>query len=294
MAEKAGTQIAAQSVGGAVFRILSNSVLRKAGIKCFTTICHRFFLFQYKAAFFPGRIPVTAVDHPLDREIPFSSRWVTVYLDFVAFWVRTVGFFLTRYGRKAIEPAADFLSSMGRLYCFASEIYRKNLSTTNRPFCPKPRFVMIYAADPHLLCIPSLHVMIVIRTYTKFRDMIRKMGKEDENAGPIEELYRGALDITEAILYVKQHSVNCIPAAMYTMTCFEPTLFGEEEAVLFASHLFLRNGSPEKSGDIREYIIARYRRFLEESRSGGDWGEPLLRFLKDPSEITRIACRRRF
>jgi hypothetical protein len=150
---------------------------------------------------------------------------------------------------------------------------------------------MIYAADPHLMCIPSLHVMIVIHTYTQFRAIAQKAapktGKETELTPQIEELYRGALDITEAILYVKQHSVNCVPAALYTMTCFFGELFGETEARRFASDLFREPGSPEKSDAIRAYILWRYDWFLRERRDNEDWRGPLLRFLGDSGEIVR-------
>jgi hypothetical protein len=284
-------RIGAERIGSTVFRAFCNPVLRKATLRSVKIIIYRFFFLQYKAAFLPGRIPVTPVDHPLDKDIPFSPKWVDIYLDFVAFWVRMVGFLLTCFGRKATGEAENFITSMGRLYQFASSVYQKNLSTTKRPFHGTPRFVMIYAADPHLMCIPSLHVMIVIHTYTQFRAIAqraaRKLGKETELTAQIEELYRGALDITEAILYVKQHSVNCVPAALYTMTCFSGELFGEAEARRFASDLFREPLSPEKSDTIRAYILWRYDWFLRERRAGEDWRGPLLRFLGDSEEIVR-------
>jgi hypothetical protein len=243
---------------------------------------YNFFFLQYKAALLPGRIPVTPVDHPLDKEIPFTPGRVAIYLDFVAFWIRMIGFLLTRYGRRAANQVMDFIDTLGKLYAFAAEIYTKNLSTTDRPrYYGHPRFVLIHAADPHLMCIPSLHVMVVIRTYTKFRAIVRSLGDEGRFAPQIEELRQGALDITEAILYVKQHSVNCVSAAMYTMSCFDPTLFSGEEAADFTAALFTRPGSPEKSEVIRAYILEKYRRFLEEGERGADWKTPLLTFLSD-------------
>jgi hypothetical protein len=104
-------------------------------------------------------------------------------------------------------------------------------------------------------------------------------------ASQIGEVRQLALDITEAILYVKQHSVNCIPAAMYTMTRFDPGLFSVEEAEDFVSALFTRPFSPGKSAAIRAYIISRYRHFLAEGRNGGDWKEPLLKFLVNPAPL---------
>jgi hypothetical protein len=69
---------------------------------------------------------------------------------------------------------------------------------------------------------------------------------------------------------------------MYAMTCFDPGLFGQEEAEDFVSMLFTRPLSPGKSAAIRAYIISRYRHFLAEGRNGGDWKAPLLKFLANP------------
>ena len=273
-------------------RVLSKPYLRTTALLCIASIARNFFLLQYRAAFLPGRIPVTRVDHPLDKCIPFLPGRVVIYLDFVAFWIRTVGFLLRTYGRRIFEPVRNFLQTMGGLYAFAAELYRKNLSTTERPFyIRRLRFLLIHIVDPHLMCIPSLHVMIVIRTYTLFREIIKKLQEEDRFASQAEELYRGALGITEAVLYVKQHSVNCISAAMYAMTRFEPALFPQAEAERFVSDLFsdvkhlvplsgTEKSRQETAEEIREHILSLYRHFVE-SGNNPDWTEPLLNFLKE-------------
>jgi hypothetical protein len=285
MSEKtimAPPRIADESPVYTVFRVLGRPALRKMTLRAVKSMMYNFFFLQYKAALLPGRIPVTSVDHPLDKEIPFTPGWIAIYLDFVAFWIRMIGFLLTRYGRRAESAVIDFIDTLGKLYGFVAEVYTKNLSTTNRPrYYRHPRFVLIHAVDPHLMCIPSLHVMVVIRTYTKFREIVRSLGDEGRFAPQIEELRRGALDITEAILYVKQHSVNCVSAAMYAMSCFDPGLFSGEEAADFTAALFIRLGSPEKSETIRAYILKMYRRFLEEGKGEKDWKTPLLAFLSE-------------
>jgi hypothetical protein len=170
---------------------------------------------------------------------------------------------------------------MGRLYAFAGEVYRKNLSTTKRPFyISRPRFFFIHLLDPHLMCIPSLHVMVVIRAYTKFRAIIRGLGDEARFARQIKEITGGALAISEAILFVKQHSVNCVAAAMYAMTCFEGALFPPEEAELFASRLFVRSLPPGDAGPLRTHIINLYRQFLSQRETAKTWDEPLVNFLR--------------
>jgi len=277
--------------------------LRPTFFKCVPLIVNNFFLFQYKSAFLPGRVPVTKVDHPLDEKIPFVPAWVTIYLDFINFWVRTVSFFLRRYRRKAFFLIRDFIGSMGKLYAFAAEVYRKNLSTTKRPFyVARPRFFLIHLVDPHLMCVPSLHVMIVIHTYLMFADMARRLGVEEDLKAQILEMKQGALAISQAILFVKQHSVNCIPAALYAMTCFDPELFTPEEAESFTTQLFspapaaceitavIREHpsaapatkiSNEDQAEIKKHILTLYRRFLAEGKTAKSWTEPLVNFLRD-------------
>jgi len=285
MAEQAQIeQIARESVPMSFIRVLGKPHLRTTGLRCIASIFRHFFFLQYRSAFLPGRIPVTKVDNPLDKKIPFLPGKVNIYLDFVAFWVRTVGFLLRRFGRRAQEPVRYFLETMGQLYASAAEVYIKNLSTTERPFYIKrPKFLLIHLADPHLLCIPSLHVMIVIRTYTLFRKMAKSLGEEKNFTAQAEELRQGALAITEAVLYIKQHSVNCIPAAMYAMTKFDPGLFPPEEAERFASGIFQSSNLPGKAeaDEVREYILTLYRRFLAQGDDSANWTEPLLDFLKE-------------
>jgi hypothetical protein len=267
--------------------------------RCIASILYNFFFCQYRAALARAfrtkrQIPVSAVDHELDGLIPFYPGWIGVYLDFVGLWVRMIGFLLGRFGERAWDAAAGFMDSMSELYRFAGRIYQKNLSTTERPFyIGRPRFLLLHIFDPHLMCIPSLHVMVVILTYTRFARALGELGAPGELNGDCSrwagECRRGALDITEAILYVKQHSVNCVAAAMYAMTCFDRTGFPPEEAEDFASRLF-RDGGPqtaalpriggEEAETIRAYILELYRRFLARGEEGEGWEKPLLDFLK--------------
>ncbi|MDR0624119.1 MAG: hypothetical protein LBG10_06780 [Treponema sp.] len=275
------TDISGESTITAFFTAFGNPFLRKTVLKTTSSIFYHFFFCQYRAALLPGRIPVTAVDHPLDAKIPFTPSRVAVYLDFVAFWVRIVSFLFRSYRRRAYHSAGEFIESIGRLYAFAGEVYRKHLSTTRRPFyISRPRFLLIHMADPHLMCIPSLHVMVVIRAYTKFRAIIRGLGDEARFSRQIKEISGGALAITEAILFVKQHSVNCVAAAMYAMTCFEEALFPPEEAERFASRLFTRSLPPADGELLRTHIINLYRQFLSQRETATTWGEPLVNVLR--------------
>jgi hypothetical protein len=303
---------AAQSVydeaaGYACFKTFSVPSLRPAALRCIFSIFRDFFLRQYRAALLPGRVPVITVDHPLDMKIPFDPAWVTVYLDFANFWIRMLTFLLRAYRRRSFAPLREFIDSMGKLYAFAAEVYRGNFSTTRRPFyITRPRFFLIHLVDPHLMCVPSLHVMVVIRTWTCFAAILHSLGDGERFAPQIEEMKQGALAITAATLFVKQHSVNCIAASLYAMTCFDEGLFPPEEAEAFTALLFgepppaagrrplghpsaaprLRL-SPADAAAIKAHIIDLYRRFLSRRKTAKTWDEPLLDFLRcyDPGAL---------
>jgi len=286
----------------AFFKSFFAPPLRPAFLKGVPLILYNFFYKQHLAAFLPGRIPVTNVDHPLDKKVPFVPSWVTIYLDFVHFWIRMLSFILRRYRRRVYSYAADFIVSMGEMYAFAGQVYSKHLSTTTRPFyIARPRFFVIHTLDPHLMCIPSLHVMVVIHTWKRFSVIAKKLGEEEKLKEQIYELKQGALAISQAILFVKQHSVNCIPAALYALTCFSPEVFPPEEAEAFTHLLFsaapVSDNVPQKcrvhpsaspstnlsetdKTEIKNHIISLYRRFLAEGKTAGFWGEPLINFLR--------------
>jgi len=305
------------SVAYAFAKTLGSPFLRPASLRCVLSIFRNFFFRQFRAALQPGRVPVSRVDHPLDGKIPFAPAWVNVYIDFVSYWLRALAFVLRNFGRGSFGAAREFIESMGRLYAFAAQVYRKNLSTTDRPFyIARPRFLLIHLSDPHLMCIPSLHVMVVAFAYAKFAATLRSLGALESCAAQVEEMRRGAVVICQAILFVKQHSVNCIGASLYAMTRFDPGLFPPEKAEEFCSRLFeplppaplprtncLRAAGPAgcrpadclrcplaapetrlPAGDvaeIRAHIAGSYRRFLEEGKSAPSWEEPLLNFMQE-------------
>jgi hypothetical protein len=122
--------------------------------------------------------------------------------------------------------------------------------------------------------------MVVIRTYTEFARIVRLLGDGERFAPQIDELKRGALAITEAILFVKQHSVNCVAASLYAMDRFEGALFPPAEAEDFVSRLFTGGIPPEDGELVRNHILDLYRRFIREGRDGGAWDRPLINFLR--------------
>jgi hypothetical protein len=276
--------IADRSLPKTVLAICRDKTVKKAAIPCIRSIFYNFFFRQYRAAFLKN-IPVADVDHPLDEKIPFLPQKVGIYLDFTAFWIRTAGQLMHIYPNQK-QIAADFIASIGKVYETAAEVYSLCMSTTKRPrYFGNLRFIVIHSFDPHLMCIPSLHVMLVIHTYTKFAGIAESFGLKETLALQREELRRGALAITESVLYIKQHSVNCVAAAMYAMTRFDPALFPEPEAASFALELFAENAektvSQEDAAFIREHILSLYRQFLDQGEKAEIWIEPLLAFLRE-------------
>ena len=295
----------------AIFKALTVPSLRTITLRCVKSILYNFFFRQFRAAFLPGRVPVSLVEDPLDQKIPFVPSWVNFYLDFVFFWIRILSFLFHNFKRRSFDYVRDFIVSIGKLYAFAADSYKKNFSTTKRPFYIKrPRFFLIHMVDPHLMCIPSLHIMLVIFTYTRFRKILRSLNQEETHTEQIEELQCGAIAITHAVLYVKQHSINCIAAALYAMTCFDKELFPVQEAEKFTALLFQESGgykgagkkkianykvrpeaapktkiSAEDAAQIRAHILNLYYRFMEEGKEAKNWEEPLLNFMRQMPSI---------
>lgn len=275
-----------------MLKILTTPALHRPARCYFKAVFTKFFALQYKAARKPGLIPLAAVDHALDQTIPFSPKWVAIYLDFVPFWIRIIGFLLKTYQQKGLAAAANFIDTMAQLYISAAEVYARHLSTTRRPrYLGSPRFMVIHTFDPHLMCIPSLHVMVVIRAYTKFRAIVQAMGDGQRFGAELDAAQQHAIAITESLLYIKQHSINCVAAAMYAMTCFDALLFPQEEARRFVDALF---ATPDKDGRpletrpdavervaLQEHIWCLYQRFVEAGTKTTAWEEPLLAFLRE-------------
>ncbi|MCL2557229.1 MAG: hypothetical protein FWE09_01995 [Treponema sp.] len=295
---------------------LGKRSLRGPALRCMGSIFRNFFFEQACSRFLPRGIPVSQADHPLDERIPFAPEWIDVYIDFVPYWLRALTFLDSRFPRASEGAIRDLLRNMGRLYAFAARVYRRNMSTTRRPFyVARPGFMAIHLLDPHLMCVPSLHVMVVVYACEKFERIIAELGADDECRDQIEEMRRGALAVCQAILFVKQHSANCIGASLYALTRFDAALFPAEKARAFLARLFedppeaLLPGarcraarkrascsparcktcalaqpaarlSPEDAAEIRGHIARSFEGFLAQGETARSWEEPILDFLR--------------
>ncbi len=264
-------------------RTLAGKTSRKALFRYLRTVTRDFFWLQFSVKFGFRKIPILDVDHPLDNLVPFTPERVGTYLDFVAFWIRPIGYIGKRFGPRAErETVTALLDLINRCYTEAANVYRYRMTTTKRPKYYKGSFLTIHLFDPHYLCVPSLHVIVVVFAYTFYRKRFRELGMEAEEAEALNrELYAGAVSIVETVLYIKQHSVNCIPAALYAMTRITPDEVTPSEVIGFTGSLFAKaeDVAPETAEKIRNHIEETYERLLLEGCHDEDWIAPLQRWL---------------
>ncbi len=255
-----------------------------ANFKCFITILKEFFFLQYLEKFHVIHIPIVHVDHPLDQKIPFTPAKVSIYLDFINLWVRPLAMLVKKFGFwHASRLTKQWMLRFRKLYLCCGKIYHFRLTTTDRPKYKEMReFRQIHALDPHFLCVPSLHVATVFLTYGFYRSLFEKEGfSETEKKQWSEELYNSALEITETVLYVKQHSVNCIPAALYLTTANFSEWVSLDDARKFISRLFLtpEGFDSEEAERIRQYISSSFEKYVSEGAESENWYDPIRNFL---------------
>jgi len=262
---------------------LTRRVTFASAWRLFASAMSEFFIPQFMTKLGLSKTPVVSVDHPLDDTIPFDPTYVHIYLNFYPFWIRCAYFLYKEFGKETLSDVRDFMQSVAGLYYEAGQIYRRCQSTTRRPkYIKTAKFKLLHAVDPHLHCIPSLHVLLVVHTYMTIPTLIDKYSgnKSSKYAPQKEYIYNTAIEITESILYMKQHSVNCVPAALYFMSKLTPD-FTAEKAHSFIDDLFLSDEkSPVTGGVIKEFFRSQYDAMMTEPiPEYGDYKDVLVGFL---------------
>jgi hypothetical protein len=215
------------------------------------------------------------VDHELDDKIPFSPHHVETYLSFTHLWIKSLAFLYRRFGRQVIPDIVDFVRGLDRLYKESAGVYTHIQSTTNRPHDVGGfYFKVIHLLDPHVHCVPSLHVCVVGYTYVKVREILERHGESlEEFDAELDYLWRQTIHITDSILFIKQHSVNCVAAGLFTLTNSGDYGFTRSHAEQVVAALFSNPGRRiEQAEEVREFITELYRRFnreLERSSHAG-------------------------
>ena len=271
------------------FRLKSAKVL----FRFLRTVVRDFFWLQFSVKWHFKTIPILDVSHPLDDLISFTPGKVQIYLNFTNFWIRPMTFLFRRIGiKKALPYCTEYLSLIEQAYSGAARVYRFCMTTTNRPdYKADKAFKMIHALDPHLLCVPSLHVSIVVLASVYYAEVFKHDDfTQEEREFYTEELKEGARHIIESVLYIKQHSVNCIPAAMYMMLYVLKDRFTISAGVDIINSLFTDDETLSDSDKkkISAHIHLMFERLLLEGASENDWTVPVKRWLKSYARSKNI------
>lgn len=262
---------------------LSRRRLRAAAFRIIGVVFRYFFVPQFRRKRGAISCPVVNVDHVLDETIPFKPEHRPVYISFTMLWISTIGYLHRSYGRAVEGDIFNLFRLMERAYMEAFGVYSRIMSTTSRPKARRGDIglKLMQAADPHLHCVPSLHVMIVCLTWL-FLDRVAEKRGNGELRGLRNLVYRQSIMIIESILFMKQHSVNCIPAGLFALTGMIGD-FTPGQAEEFIGRLFteLEPDFPYAE-EVRNYIVERYRSLLEGNhKAAGDPKEALIDFLRE-------------
>jgi len=262
--------------------LLHPSLYRPLFSYLFTVI--RYFFFPQYETMLLRRRRVVNVDHELDVLIPYRPQYAGIYLSFIHMWIKSLQFMYTEFGGKSIPYIADFFRQLGFLYREAYAVYRVCQSTTRRPKkISSWRVLLIHLADPHLHCVPSLHVLVVCFTWIKMRDFLLQE-KSGNYHKTLDALYEEALVIIETIIYMKQHSLNCIAAGLFVFSRLFPHCgFSAEK---FCSELFTRLEKPSCKNEVTAAMVSTYQKLdsaykYYTSCGCGDYKTVLLDFLTE-------------
>jgi hypothetical protein len=268
-----------------VLLVLGHAKLLPRGMEVAKAALSEFFLPQFETRLLPGTRPVVTVQHSLDEAIPFRPRLIRTYLGYVQIWLRTVQYLYRTLGESALDEIAQSFRDVRRLYYEAGSVYRRCQSTTTTrvPLPLNLHFLVVYLFDPHLHCVPSLHVLTVCYNYFYAAKVLRAHGRNDGPArAAAAELYRQALLITEATLYVKQHSVLDLAPSLFLLSELFPG-YDDAEVTRFVRDLFKGPGAPppETARRLRRYVLRAYRGLLrsQRARPGAEARRLILEFL---------------
>ncbi len=271
---------------------LTHKITLPAALRLFVSAMTEFFIPQFTTKLKLSKRRVVSVDHPLDDTIPFIPEYVHTYLSFYPLWIRCAYFLYKEFGDRALPEISGFMHGVAGLYYEAGKIYRRCQSTTVRPkYLKTAKFKLLHAVDPHLHCVPSLHVLLVVLNHMTVTTLIDKLSNgESARYQPQKDfVYNQAVEITESVLFMKQHSVNCIPTTLFFMSKLRVD-FTEDAAFSFIADLFAGNKDvPASSKAIKDFIASRYRELMDTKiPDDGDHADVIIDFLMScPPVVTR-------
>lgn len=249
------------------------------------TVLRYFFYPQFETRFFPRKRPVVSVDHPLDETVPFRPDLVAEYLTFFFLWINTGLFFARNYGKPGRLAFSRYIDAVKGMYRDCGSVYLRRQSTTKRPpEAANSFFALIHSLDPHLHCVPSLHILVVLGNWLYASRTLAELaggkgGLREERA--LAYLRQEAVRITESVLFVKQHSVNCIGASLFYLKVRYPE-FDSSAVDAFLGELFSYEGVDLGAKDrIRDHARTLCARLWDSYRARPEmgWRRPILSFL---------------
>jgi hypothetical protein len=267
--------------------VLRHRRLRRRGLEVLKEAVWMFFLPQFESLLRPGVRPVAVVSHPLDERLPFDPGLFQRYLSYFTLWLKTLGCLYRIYGSAVLGDVERTMHDVCRMYRASGSVYRRCQSTTtSRRATPgNPYFLLISLFDPHLHCIPSLHVLTICYNYHNARKIVEKHGGSGGRGWRVAaQAYSWALRITESVLLVKQHSVVDIGPSLYLLSRLFPD-YDEGEIGCFVSGLFSDTpGVERRTADrVRAEILESYEDVRRLEHSGGNHrpSEVLLGYLRE-------------
>jgi hypothetical protein len=225
-----------------------------------------FFLPQFETRLFPGLRPVVTLAHPVDERMPFRPQRLRFYLGYMGLVLRTLGFIHASCGPAAQPDIARMLRELCRLYYLSGAVYRRCQSTTSHrlPLQANPYSLLIRLFDPHLHCVPSLHILAVCYNYWAAREVLcRRLPADHPALACVSELFDIAVRITETVLLVKQHSVLDIAPSLFLLSRAVPG-YDDAEVERFVGAVFRRR--PEVASVVREEVLRGYRELMQLAR----------------------------
>ena len=260
--------------------IISEKEIRRAAYSFIGAVLRDFFMPQFLRSTGISSREIVSVDHPLDKKIPFRPEAVKTYLSFIEFWVGPLVHLYRVGGKKTVAGIVLFLEDLTRFYKGAGDIYRTVHSTTVRPrYVKNMRFAMIHLLDPHFNCVPSLHVIIAAYSYHKISRLAALCGDVLCATKIQQELEDKACAIVESVLFIKQHSVNCVASGLFFLSSHYAE-YTDDDAFRFISKLFRSAESALPDGEeIRRNITDLFCEFKTEYALCGDCRYVLSTFL---------------
>ena len=166
-------------LGRSICLILKYRCLLPRGFEILKAAITEFFLPQFQTRLRPGIRPISVLEHREDASLPFVPSSVRSYLGYIAIWLKTLQYLYDAFGKQALTDIEQMIRDICLIYYAAGRVYRRCQSTTTSRRTPpfNPYFILIRLFDPHLHCIPSLHVMTMCYNYHRTRQIVMKLSE---------------------------------------------------------------------------------------------------------------------